>query len=319
MKINNTSIFMGDTTRRQRDYIQASDENKGGGAIFAGDLNARIDPIAQKKQKAKEQAMKIVGDAFDGDRKIDEEIQERRNKIAQLKADIGKANAEVNDMEKRREQLGEEYGIAQDSEEERALTLLEKEADAKIPWKKVSLSKAEREEIARIKADGLTEYQQRSMEMKEYCTYYEKRIYEMETEIKAEDAVIRSTRLERLKSDPMVKANKQADAVMEAAGEEVVSMLMDEAKEHIDEEMEEKKEAAEKKAEEKEALEEKLEKAKEKRKEQAELTEVITESTQQIVELDNVKSDVQDEVQKVLNKMKLLEEDIKGAAVDEVL
>ncbi len=319
MKVSHTSIFMDDVMKQQQSNLQMSGDEKDGNSIFAGDWNQKPDLIAQKKQKAQKQAMKIVGDAFAGDHKIDKEIETRRTSIAQLKEAIKKARTEVNDMQGRREALRSEYGIAENSEEEREMKLLEKEADAKLPWKSVSLSREEAEEITRIRERGLTEYQQRSLEMKEYSTYYEQQIYEMETEMQVEDAVIRGIKLERLKSDPMVKAAKQAEAVREAAGEEFVGMLMEEAKEHIDEEAEEKQEVAEEKAKEKEALEAKLEKAKESRQEQEELTEIIAESTQQMIELEHTKSDVQDEVKKVLDKMKLSEEDIKGAAVDEVL
>ncbi len=319
MKINNIGIFMGDTFSNHRNETIVAEEKKNNSAVFAGEFHQKLDPIAQKKQKAKEQAMKIVGDAFDGDRKIDKDMEARREKIRLLQDDIRKAKAEVNDMEKMRDELKEVYGVPEGSIEEQELALLEKEADAKMSWKKIFLTKEEREELARIKADGLTEYQQRSMEMKEYSAYYERQIYDMDMQIKEEDAIIRSTKLERLKNNPMVKAEKQADAVMEAASEDIVSMLLEDAKEHIDEEMEEKKEAAETAEEEKEELEEKLERAKERKEEQRELTELMTESTQQMIDMDTVKDEVQDEVQKMLDKMKLLEEDIKGAAVDEVL
>ena len=65
-------------------------------------------------------------------------------------------------------------------------------------------------------------------------------------------------------------------------------MLIDEAKDHMDEKMAEEKEAAEEKAEKEEAEEERIEKQNEKKK----------------------------EIKKIVDEMKLLEEDIKGAAVD---
>ena len=152
--------------------------------------------------------------------------------------------------------------------------------------------------------------------MKKGAEYYENQINEMKKEIEMENSIIRATRLERLKKDPMVKAQKQAEEVMEAASEEIVGMLADEAKDHIDEEMEEKKEAAQEKAEEEKELEEKLEKIKEKKEDQEELAEAIGELTEQTLQLDGVKTDVQEEIKDIVNKMKLLEEDIKGAVVD---
>lgn len=149
--------------------------------------------------------------------------------------------------------------------------------------------------------------------------YYKEQIANIEKEIETENAIIRGTKLERLKKDPMVAAKNQADEVMDAASKEIVGMLMDEAKDHIDEEMEKKLEEAKKKAEEKKEQEEKLEKTKEKKEQQEELTEKIIESTEQMAEISSAQEDVLQEVKDLVNKMNLLGEDIKGAAVDETL
>ena len=225
----------------------------------------------------------------------------------------------MREMEDARQALRESYGVEADSKEQKDLELLAKEIDSQTPGKKVSLTQEEREEIERIKAQGLTEYQERSLGMKQDAQFYEKQIEEMRGEIDTENAVIRGTRLERLKKDPMVGAGKQAEKIMEAASKEIVGMLMDEAKDHIDEEMAEKTEEAEKKAEEEKEQEEKLEKLKEKKEEQEELTEAIADLAQDTVQLDDVKTDIQQEIKDMVTKMKLLEEDIKGAAVDAVL
>lgn len=319
MKVNRTSVFVGETVKNSNEKADFSNRNQKNTSVFAGDLKTGPDLIGQKKQRAQEQAMKIVGDAFAGDRKIDADLEARRDKIRQLKDEISLANEEVKALKQSREKLREEYGVQEGSAEQEELALLEKEADAKLSFKKIHLTKEEREELARIKSDGLTEYQQRSMEMKEFCGYYETQIYDMDMQIKEEEAVIRGTKLERLKSSPMVKAEKQADAILEAAGKDVIDMLMEEAKEHIDEEMEEKKEAAKEAAEKKEVAEEKLKKAKEEREKEEALTELLTNPAMEIAENGALKSDVQDEVAKMLNKMMLLEEDVKGAAVDESL
>lgn len=319
MKVNNVSIFVGDNSRAERHGRQQAQEKKTGGNIFAGDLNKCFDPIAQKKKQAREQAMKIVSDTFAGDKKIDDDMNARREKIKELKKENVQDQKTIREIEDQRTALRESMGVAEDSREEQDLKLLEKEIDAKMPGKKVTLTREEYERIEEIKKNGLTDYQRGSLDLKEAEGYYEKLIYERDNQIKVENAVIQGTKLERLKKDPMVKAQRQADEIMEAASREIVGMLMDEAKDHVDEEMEEKKEAAKEKAEEEKELEEKLEKTREKKEKQEELTEDIIESTEQMLELDDVQEDIQQEVKDMLNKMKLLEEDIKGAAVDEVL
>lgn len=68
--------------------------------------------------------------------------------------------------------------------------------------------------------------------------------YEADEEIKKENYIISATELERLKSHAMTDSKKQADDIMDKASEEIVKMLLNEAKEHIDKVAEEKKEEA---------------------------------------------------------------------------
>ncbi|MBD5456411.1 MAG: hypothetical protein HDR23_08085 [Lachnospiraceae bacterium] len=315
MKVNNTAIFMGDTSLDERHGTVRNGQGQGN-TIFAGNLSKNFDPVAEKRKQAQKQAMKIVTDTWAGDRKIDDDIEGRRQRISQLQEEIGKAKKEAMDIEKMREELRESCGIDPDSQEEQDLKLLEKEKEARMPGSNVHISDEEAERIKEIKAAGLTEYQERSLEMKDYAIDWEKQAYEMKKEAETERAVITATKLERLKKDPMVGAQRQAEEIREAASQEIIGMLMDEAKDHIDEEMEEMKEAAEKKEEKEEEQEEKLEKIKEKKEEQEELTEDILEVTQQLTEMSSTQLDIQDELKEMMQKMKLLEEDIKGAAVD---
>lgn len=141
---------------------------------------------------------------------------------------------------------------------------------------------------------------------------YQKQYDSLEEELKALDRSLYSMKNERLKSSPMEKAAAAAEDIMEAASKEVLGMLMEEAKDHIDEEQEKREEQAEKIAEEKEKKEEQLEKSKEDREELEEVTEAIRE-----VSADS--ADVEKKLNEILEKMKLLKEDLKGAKVDEKL
>lgn len=287
MKVENTTVFLGNNTRRERNS-SVVEEKSSGQNIFAGNLKKQFDPIAGKKQEARKKAMKIVGDAWEGERKIDDDLASRSAKIVKYRETLRKAGDELKEIESRRSELRENYGVEADSEEEENLKLLEKELAAKKIGSGIHLTKEEEEQLAEIKKTGLTEYQKRSLELKENGSQYEQEIEEAEKQIQTENAVIRGTRLERLKSQTMIKAQKSAEDVLEAASEQIVGMLIDEAKDHMDEKMAEEKEAAEEKAEKEEAEEERIEKQNEKKK----------------------------EIKKIVDEMKLLEEDIKGAAVD---
>lgn len=313
MKVQNVSIFIGENLKGTRG-MEATEKQESHSTIYGGNLNKVLDPVEQKRREAREQAMKVVGDAWNADKKIDQDIQTRRDKIASYKEELKAANKELKWFADEREALRESYGVAEDSKEQSDLKLLEKRVDSKRGG--ASLTMEERKRLAEIDKAGLTEYQQRSIEMYKESRYYDDMKKSAEQGIEDETKAISAIKLARLKSQPMVKANEQAEQIMESASEQIVGMLMDEAKDHIDEEMEEKAEAAEEQAERKEILEERLEKIKEKKEETEELTEQLIEGTGYMVELESTMGDVQKEIKKIVDEMKLLEEDLKGATVD---
>ena len=129
-----------------------------------------------------------------------------------------------------------------------------------------------------------------------------------------ENATIRSTRIERLKYHAMSDAQEQAEDILDAARDEIVGMVFEEGKDHVDEEAEEREEQVEEIKEEKEKQEEFIEDQKERREEEEELLENVP--MEEMLSLDKIQSNVQQEVQNILDKMKLIAEDIKGAVVD---
>lgn len=115
----------------------------------------------------------------------------------------------------------------------------------------------------------------------------------------------------------MGAAFEQADAVMGAASDEIMGMLIAEGKDHIDEKQEEEKKTAEEAADKKKELEEKLQARKDEKKEQEELTKNIVEAaSKQAGGTDSVVQ-AQQEIKDMMNKLKLVEDDVKGAAVDQ--
>ncbi len=349
--------------------------------IFMGDLNVKKDPITQRKQYAQQKALKMVGDAWDGDRKIDQNIQDIRDKLRQLEDEYVENLGYIAEGEAQKEQLRQQYNVAPDSQEQKDLELLQKKADYMRHPDEVTLTEEERARLKAIdgrppetkeevellqrKADAekfglsvewteeeeallkemegvpLTEYQERCLKIDGYQKIYETRNDVIKDQIAAYNGSIRATRLERLKFREMEKAQKKAEEVMEAAGKEIIGMLMEEAKDHVDEEMEETKEEAEEKAEEEASQEEKIEERKE---DTAELEQRIDEahreneareelrreaeerSREDAVLLGDIMeagmgtgslSDVKFDVKNMLHKMKLLEEDLKGSIVDE--
>ena len=317
MKVNNTSIFMGDDTLCARHGKQPNSkgisERK---SIDASNFHAKLDPIAAKKEEAGKKAMKIVGEAFANERKIDDDLRARNERVKSLQNEKGEAEKMIKEIEDGRAALRDEYNIDENSQEEKDLKLLEKEIRAKMSGSDIQLSKDDIEAINQIKKAGLSEYQQRSLEMIESEVPHENTAYEAGEEIKLENQIISATKIERLKSHAILDVEKQADSIMEEASKEIFGMLIDEAKEHIDEEAEKQEEKAKAEKEKQEEFQERIEAAKEKKKENEELTEDILEGVSENASMASDVSAVQQEIKDMMNKMKLIEDDIKGVAVD---
>lgn len=261
MKVKNTTIYVGQDERCLRHREEnAAEEQKNRKTILATQLNGQGDSILLKKQLAQKKAMKIVGDTYAAERKLDQDQDDRREHVKELTEQLSHMRELID---------------AQDSVE--------------IPEEEMT------EEMKADREETLLEFQ------KQYDA--------LEKEIKAENATIRDVRLERLKTTPMLDAQQEAEEIMDAANAEIYGMLWEEAKDHIDEEQEKREEQAEKIAEKKEEEEERLDKAEEERKEEEEITEMITRG-------DSDADSVQKELEEIVEKMKLIQEDLKGAAVD---
>lgn len=260
MKVKNTAIYAGQdprALRRQQEKDAKAQSNRK--SILASTLNGQGDKILMRKKQAQKQALKIVGDTFAGDKKLDESQEE----IRQNHRDLMK---QYNDLKK---EMAERFPDDM-PEEEMTPEMLEERQDA----------------------------------MREY----QRQLDSLERQMEFADSSLRRSKIARLESSPMLEAQEQADEIMQAASEDIQGMLWQEAKDHIDEEQKKREEQAEKLAEQKEEQEELLEKAKENREEQEELIEVLQEKT----DVD----DLQKELDDMLEKMKLIEEDLKGTTVD---
>ena len=336
MKIHNAnvSIYAGDSVNSGigRNTEQNSKVNNKK-SIFAGNLNICEDNTVLIRKEAMKKALKVVGDAFKGDCKIDDDLENRRSKVEDLKKEIYNAQKEINILDARKSELKEIYGITDDSQEQKDLQLLLKRRDWRID-PSIQLTDEERQCLARIDEAGMTEYQQSFFEIDALIEPHEKVINDIQKEIVCENKTIEGIKLERLKINPMLHAKVAAEDIMDVANNEIIGLILDEGKDHIDQKIEEEKELADKKAEEKNKQEEKTEAVKEK-KEAAEAlankdsadfvskdssvhndTSAQLNTIEQFLDFNETINDIQREVQDIIDKMKLLQEDIKGAAVD---
>ena len=317
---NNITVFAGDTrNNKQAENADTASRNsqEKNKTIYAGSLLREFplrDRIQQRRAQAQERAMKIVGDTWNGDKKIDEELNRSRERIRELQASNKDAQDSIRDLKAESEAQAELYQVEPDSEEQQDLELLKKAQAASRPFSGIKLTEEEGERLAEIQDKELTEYQTRQLEINKRVLDYQETISLTNRKIEVENAVIGGIRLERLKKDPMLEAQQEAETVMEAARDEAVGMIVDEAKEHLDEEQEEKEEEAEAIREKKEELEEIQEKRDEREKELEQLIEDMP--VEEMTDLNQTVEGVKQQIQKVLNEVNLIEEDIKGAKVD---
>ena len=225
--------------------------NKNSTTISAANLTGDS-LIAQRQGLAKKQALKVVSDAFGGEKKLDAQMQSIKDEIKRLQDEINEKTANNMENDAKLKELQEEYGIDPDSEESKELSKLA----FKMNNSKDGLSD---EEISKM-----SEYQQKAL-------YYVAANQQNSLDIDRAKAQqmgnvqgYSDMKRERLKSQDMLDAQEAAEDIMDAANGETIALLTQEAVEHVDEEQkereEEAKEAAEKKKEEKKEEAKKLEK-----------------------------------------------------------
>lgn len=308
--------------------------------IFAGDLPLHKDSITLRRQQAQKKAMELVQDAWNVDRKTDQSMAEYRELAEQQRKELQFNQDRVAECEARKENLREGYGVEADSQEQKDLELLERmhrSTDSEF-------TEEEQKRIEELKKGPLTEYQQKWLEIEGEERIFRNRAYDAELGVKIYSGAVTDMKLERLKYHKMTDAQNNAKKVMEQAGEDIQGMIVGEARDHVDETYEEQREEAKEKAEEKEQQEEKIELRKEQKelledrieearedsdraeaaqkkqerdaREEAELLGDMADAGLNVAGAnDTVKAEIKD----MLNKLKLVEADIKGIEVDEEL
>lgn len=252
-------------------------KQENGKSIFAGNLTMTTNGIEEKRAMARKKAMRVVEKEFDNEKAIDAMVDEQKEKVAKLKEGMKESLQALKDTRAAKEQYMAEYG-------------LDKEGAKPTPEQALEL-------IEFAKAEG--ELNRDMILARE--------------EAKARNMAVEDIMVERLKSHGMVDAQKEADDIMEAAGKEILSEIMNEAKDQVDEKLEEEKEKAEELKQKKEEEQERLEEKKETPAEAA---------LSDTVELQDISQDcqmLQTELKVMVEMKEITEEDIKGLLVNQKL
>ncbi len=285
------------------------------------------DPIVERKAQAFEKARKIVSDAFAGEKKIDAELQELRDLSARLTEDNKEKLDQISQNKAEMGQLKQLYGVTEDCQEQKDLEILMKKNDSYYD-PSVQLTEEEQKRYREIVVEGQTEYQSRMMERHSENNRLQREMQENLAAIHANGSALRFVKGERLKSNPIGEAEDAADKVLEAESEAITGEIVGNALDHMQEELQEKVEEAEKLAEQKAKKEEQIEQVQEKVEEQKKQVEEIREetkdaqSTSETVtpeDIVQIQEQIQAEIDKVLEELKLLAEDLKGNSIDKLI
>ena len=285
MKITeNTRLYIGSNAEQSMEKQLGKSVQTDKVRLFAGNIvtqNPLDAQIAEKRAAAMEKAKKLIGDVFAAEKSVDDDLAVRANRIKESEQAIVSANKELAKFEEEKEKLKEQYGITGEETEEM------------LP----------------------TEYKMQRDELTRYGEPQRQVINEAKKVIEEERKVIAAITVERLKTDPMVGATEQAEELLASAEEEIAGMVMDAAVDNLKEQAEEAKEKQEAE-EEKAELEEAKRKEREEHRKEAEISDV---PVQELLQLEQVRGGIKQEVDNMLTEMKLLAEDIKGSMVDEEL
>ena len=256
-------------------------KQEAGKSIFAGNLTLTTDGIEQKREMARKKAMRVLEEEFGKEKEIDAMVDEQKEIVAELKEDMKDSLQALKDTRVAKERYMAEYG-------------LDKEGAKPTPEQTLEL-------IEFAKAEG--ELTRDMILAKE--------------EAKARNMAVEDIMVERLKSHGMVDAQKEADDIMEAASKEILSDIVNEAKDQVDEKLEEEKEKAEELKEKKEEEQEKLEEKKETPEQTA-----LSDTVETMGEIQDISQDckmLQKELKVMVEMKEITEEDIKGILVNQKL
>ena len=281
------------------------------------DMDAKEKIVAKKQQRFKE-AMHVVTSARNGEKKIDDSLDDIRGQIKQYQKDNDEANQFLTDINNQMSEVKDYYQVEDDSQEQKDLELLQKQYDMMKHGSMETLTEEEQERLDNM--GELTEYQKRSMELYGQADYWKTQMQDNQDKISQSTGVIRNVRVERLKSQAMAEAQRAKEEIMDAASQEAIGMLVDDAKQQIDDKAVEVQEAAKERQEEQKEEEKRVEAAKENKSEVEAAVEKnrekIADMTKQFTDSEDITRDMDSEIKKVLEEEKLLEEDLKGLTVN---
>ena len=309
---------------------------KGKNVFFAGESNLTEDPIEQRRKTAQKRALQVVGAVWENEQSVNRDIQTRREQYAQMQARKKEAQEQLADVRKDEKVLQQLYEVPADSRGTAGAGIAEKSAGLENHVGE-ALTQEEKERLAEIDLNNLTEYQQRALELNERAAVFQKTAQQEQRKMQETVSTVKQILLEKLKTHPMVDAQKAAEDILEAANGEIIGMLVQDAVDQADDKLEEERRPqrrlprkrssarngstrlAGKRAMEEALIEgtrEAAERAKEKQR-QVEMPDMDFTDMLTITAKQQLSEEAKQSLAEIKSSMKLLEADLKGIRVDD--
>ena len=318
------------------------EENKKGvsekGTVFAGNLKAGAagSAIDEKRQNARNQAMKLIHDARTNDDKAVQSRDDMKKRKDEKLSELHEYDARLKEIEDKKKKVQEEYGVDEDSQEQRDLELLEKYQNYVNGSRSEQFTKEDVERLKELENKPWSEYQSKVLQLNAETGSLQDFRSKAADAVRAATEAIADAKIDQLKSQDMLKARDSADSITDAAESEIVGMVISDAVDHIDEVRNDAQEKAEEAQEKKDEQQERIDQAKEKKSEQQERiakAKEEQENQKQIIEgaaemsrlaantaIDEKNTgnleETQKQIQKILKDNNLMDEDLKGIKID---
>ena len=184
-----------------------------GGFLRKNDTQSQIEA---RRNNAKKQALKVVSDAWKSDNKSADSIADMEGLKQSKVSEMNEIRAKMKDIENTKKSLQEEYGVADGSQEQKDLELLEKYQNNMNGSSYDQFSDEELSRLKELQNAPLTEYQKKVLNLNSMKGQVSVEADRKQFEVNALTASISDATLEQLKSRDMEKASDAADEIMDS-------------------------------------------------------------------------------------------------------
>ena len=219
MNQDNTGIQMSGTTAGRN----KTQDTKTRSTVFAGDLMlGQGNQIEQKKQTARRQAMKLITDAWGRDELASQRIKDMEQQKADYVEQMQEAKEHEKTFEKSKKELQEQYGVADDSQEQKDLELLEKFQNYKNGSHDESFTKEDVDRLKELQNLPRTEYQEKALRLNQIAGSMKVTASNAKDKLIELTDTIAKAKTDQAKSQDMLKAGSAADDILEASNKEIM-------------------------------------------------------------------------------------------------